>query len=498
MSKAKQISKKIYWREILALLMLLLAVVFFRSERNELNTIVPHLRHAIPYWLLAGFCITVIYIFLQGGIYKKCFSSIGLSLNWENSFILFLKRNFISVFLPAGGVSSLTYSPSEIRRSGFSKIQVHQASGLFGFTGLLTTFIAGIPVILFTILNTYQFTNAWIGLASLLLLLTILAIASRSIIQKGRLYQLLNKKIPSVTPMLDELFAANVNKREFSGGVAYSMGVELCGILHIYVAMLALGLPASIGASASAYIIAVLMMIVSPFLKGLGAVELSMIYVLEKFGYSSLQAISVTILYRVFEFWLPLLAGLIAFAWKGRKLFFRLAPAILTFTLGVVNILSAITPPLHQRTHLLREFIPLTAIHASTFLVLFIGMFLLLNAAFLFRGLRNAWAIALILSVLSLIGHLTKALDYEEAAFAFLTCIVLISTSGQYYIRSSTRWMQAGLTTAALGFLAVLLFGFISFYFIDVKHFGVDFTWQQSFVHTFKSFLLVQDDSLHP
>lgn len=494
----KSFSPKVYWREILAVFMLLLAVVFFRSERKELNVIIPHIRQANPFWLLTGFSLTFLYFFLQGGMYKKCFAAIGLSLQWGNAVALFLKRNFLSVFLPAGGISALAYSPSQIRKAGFNKTQVHQASGLFGFAGLLTVFIAGLPVILFIIFNTSQFKNAWIGLVFVLMLITGIATAVRSITQKGKLYKWIDKKFPSFTPTLNELFAANVNKKEFSGAVACSIGIELCGMLHIYVAMLALGLPASFGASASAYIIAVLMMIVSPFLRGLGAVELSMVYVLEHFGYSSTQALSITVLYRVFEFWLPLLAGLIAFAWKGRKLFFRLAPALLTFGLGIVNIISAVTPPIHQRSRLLREYIPLTAIHASNLLVLFIGLSLLVTSAFLFRGLRNAWVIAVTFSFVSLIGHLTKALDYEEAIIAAITVIVLITTATQYRIRSSNKWMQAGLKTAVISFAAVLFFGFISFYFIDVKHFGIDFTWQQSLLHTFKSFLLVEDTMLQP
>ena len=496
--KLNPFSSKSYWREILAVLMLLLAVIFFRSERRELNAIIPHIRQASPFWLLMGFTLTACYFILQGGIYRKSFAAIGLSLSWVNSVILFLKRNFISVFLPAGGISSLAYSPSQIRKSGFNKTQVHQASALFGFASLLTVFIAGLPVIIFTILVKNQFKNSWTGLFLILIIIVVLFVIVRSIQQKGILYNWIDKKFLSFTPALNELFAANVNKKKFSGAVGYSIGVELCGMLHIYVAMQALGLPASFGASASAYIMAVLMMIVSPFLRGLGAVELSMVYVLEQFGYSAPQALSITVLYRVFEFWLPLLSGLLAYAWKGRELFLRLAPALLTFGLGMINIISAVTQPIHQRSLLLREYIPLTAIHASNLLVLFTGLSLLVTSAFLFRGLRNAWIIAVAFSLISLIGHLTKALDYEEALLAALTLIVLTATARQYRIRSSIKWMQAGLKTAALSFAAVLIFGFISFYFIDVRHFGVDFTWQQSLLHTFKIFLLVEDTSLQP
>ncbi len=491
-------SPRVYWREILAILMLLLAVIFFRSERKELHAIIPHIQQANPFWLLIAVFITICNFYCQGGMYRQSFAAISLPLKWIHSIGLYLKRNFLSVFLPAGGVSALAYSPPQIRKAGFTKMQIHQASGLFGFAGLLTVFIAGMPVIIFTVFTKSQFKNSWIGLLVILLIITILFLIVRSIKQKGVLYKWLDRKFPSFTPTLNELFSANVNTRKFSGAVGYSLGVELCGMLHVYIAMLALGVPASFGAAVSAYIIAVLMTVISPFLRGLGAVELAMVYVLEQFGYSSIHALSITILYRVVEFWLPLLAGLISFAWKGKGLFLRLAPAVLTFALGLVNIISAVTPPLHQRLSLLHEYIPLSATHVSHLLILFIGLSLLITSAFLFRGLRNAWLIALTLAVFSLIGHLTKALDYEEAIFAALIVVILILTASQYRIRSSNKWMLAGVKTAGLSFAAVLFFGFISFYFIDVKHFGIDFTWQQSILHTIKSFLLVEDTSLQP
>jgi len=338
--------------------MLLLAVVFFRSERKELHAIIPQIIAANTSWLFAAFALTIIYFYLYGGMYRKSFSAVGLLLPWNDAVILFLKRNFISVFLPAGGISSLAYSPSQIRKAGFNRSQVNQASALFGFIGLLSVFIAGLPVIIFTVFFKNQFTNAWVGLVMLFLLLIGLFVVARSVKQKKGIYNWISKKFPAVVSFLDEIFSSNINTEEFAKATFFSLAIEISGILHIYIAMMALGLSASFTASAAVYIIAVLLMIISPFLRGLGAVELSMVFVLEQFGYSSVHALSITILYRVFEFWLPLLAGLLAYAWKGRKLFLRMAPAVLTFLLGIVNIISVITPPIHQRLHLIREYLP--------------------------------------------------------------------------------------------------------------------------------------------
>ncbi len=492
------ISRKVYWQQILAVLFLLLAIFFFRSERKELATIIPNLKKADAAWLSLGIPAIILCTLFQGGLYKKSFASINLTLKWGHAIALFLKRNFIGVFLPAGSITSLAYSPSEIRKSGFSKMEVHQASGLFAFASLLTVFIAGLPVIVYAVLSNGIFGNAWIGLIIIFLIIAGLVFIAKSIRQKGVLYRLLDRKLPAFTPFINELFAANVSGKKFSGAVLYSLGVEVCGIIYVYLAMCALGLPASFGVAAITYIVAVLMMVISPFLKGLGAVELAIVYALGQFGYSAADALSITILFRLAEFWIPLAFGIIAFAWRGKELFLRLSPAVLIFFLGVINILSGITPPIHQRMQLLHKYIPMEATRTSHILVIFIGISLLVTAGFLFRGLKNAWVIALILSLFSLIGHLTKALDYEEAVLAGVTVIILVMTASQYRIRSSNKWMEAGIRTALLSFLAVLFFGFISFYFIDVKNFGIDFTWKDSMRYTLNSFFLLQDNGLYP
>jgi len=492
------LSRKIHLKEIFAALMILLAIVFFRSERSELQSIWPQITHSDSKWIFTGCVVTLIYILLQAGIYRQTFATISIRVKWPHTIVLFLKRNLLSVFLPAGGISSLAYTPSQIRNAGLSKTQVHQASGLYGFVNLLSVIIVGLPIIVISVLHTPLIKHTWMPVIATCAFILLLFIAARSIKRKGLLFSWLVKRFPSITPTLHDLFDASIQLRRFLGAVIYSVGIELCGILHVYIAMLALDVPAHIGAAALGYIIAVLMMIMSPFLKGLGAVEFSMVYVMEQAGYPTAQALSITLLFRILEFWLPLLSGVLAFAWKGRHFFLRIAPALLAFCLGIVNIISAITPPIRERLTLLREYLPLEAIHASNLLTLLVGLSLLVTSAFLFRGFRTAWLIALTLSIVSLIGHLGKALDYEEATIAGFTVMVLLFTSSQYQIKGNKKWMRIGIQTALTSWTAVTIFTFISFYFIDKRHFDVDFNWQQSLLHTARMFLLVSDSELHP
>ncbi|MEO6844041.1 MAG: phosphatidylglycerol lysyltransferase domain-containing protein [Ginsengibacter sp.] len=479
--------------------MILLAFIFFRSERKELQQIIPNIENADSFWVSIGILVTFIYVFFQSGMYVSSFASIGLSLKWIDSIELFLKRNLLSIFLPAGGVSSLAYTPSQLRKRGYNQTQIHQASGLYGFAGLTTVFLAGFPVVLlFAFFSDKHLNDAWIGLVLVVLVLIALIRVSQSLKSKGKLYGYIVKKMPRLAAFIDELFAANVSNRKFAGAILFSTGVELTGMFHLYIAMLALGLTPSFPVAAIAYIASVLLMVTSPFLRGLGAVEISIVYILEFYGYSTVQALSVTVLYRVFEFWLPMLLGILAFAWRGKNLFIRIVPALLIFALGILNIISVVTRPLHPRLELIRAFLPLEAINASNILVLFTGVALLITSAYMFKGLKNAWRIALLLSVFSLVGNITKALDYEEATFAAVIIVLLLMSRSQYRIRSSVQWIRVGVISVLIVFLSVLIFGYLSFYFIDKRHFGIDFTWYQSLVNTMKIFFLGGNESLRP
>ncbi|MGC4034705.1 MAG: phosphatidylglycerol lysyltransferase domain-containing protein [Chitinophagaceae bacterium] len=496
--KIKAIAKRIYWKEILAVLLLLIAIFFFRSERRELVSIFPQLEQANRVWVLIGVAVTIVYILLQSLMYITAFDAIDSQLSWGKAIELFLKRNLLSIFLPAGGVSSLAYTPLRIRKSGLTRMQIHQASGIYAFMGMATVFIVGVPLVIYSLSGSVHLKDAWIGLLSVSATIVAVFLIAKSLRQKTWLYQLINKRFPSAIPSIDELFDARISTKGMIYCLVSSLGVELTGIFHVFIAMMALGLSGSIAVGALAYIISVLLMIASPFLRGLGAVELSMVYVLSLYGYTAEQSLAITILYRVFEFWIPLLAGIIAFAWKGRQIFARLFPAVLVFALGVVNIISVVTPPLIHRLRLLREFIPAASIHASNLLVLLIGLTLIVTAAFLIRGLRNAWIIALVFASASLIGHITKALDYEESILAAFTIAILVFSNNQYKLKGHPRTVQMSLVTVSLVFLSILLFGFIGYYFVDVRHFGIDFTWRQSLLHAAKSFLLITDEGITP
>jgi phosphatidylglycerol lysyltransferase len=325
-----------------------------------------------------------------------------------------------------------------------------------------------------------------------------MALLARSIQTKGKFYQWVIKGRPKLESVLTEIFAFNLSWRQFINATIASVFIEVVGIIHLYISMLAVGAAPSLEAAITGYIVATIFLIISPFLRGMGAIELSLTVILGRYGFTTLQALEITLLFRFFEFWLPLLAGLLSYAAKGRYLFLRLLPPVLIFFLGLVNVFSVLTPPAMSRLRLLRKFVPIGSIEASNFLVIMIGLTLIITAAFLIKGLRIAWLIALSLSVISCFGHIGKALDYEEATLSLLVSIVLIITRKQYRLKSNPKLMNIGIVTGLATFVAVLIFGSIGFYYLDQNHFHKDFTWKESIYFAFREFVLVGSSDLKP
>ena len=280
--------------------------------------------------------------------------------------------------------------------------------------------------------------SAWIGLLLVICILIAIILIARSLKVKGKLYRFTENKFPKVTPLIDELFAANVSNKKYRRRYFIFNRCRVYRDVPHFYCHACVGVPASFTVAAIAYIVSVLLMITSPFLRGLGAVELSLVYILEIYGYSTVQALSITVLYRLFEFWLPMALGILAFAWRGKNLFIRIVPALAYFYTGLnkyyfcCNAAVTHSPKTDQGISYRWKLL----MHRMYWYYL-LAWHCLITSAFMFKGLKNAWRMALLLSVLSLIGNLAKAWDYEEATFAAIIIILLLLSRSQYRIRGA-------------------------------------------------------------
>lgn len=491
-------NRKLITQFIFTALFISMAVWFIGHEKSEIGNVRETLVVADMNWVLTGLALVIFYIFIQGLMYVTSFAAVNTQLNLWDAVILFLKRNFISVFLPAGGIASLGFFSGKLEKKGIFRTQIYLASSIYAFVGILSVLIVAIPAFLFIAADEKTGMGKWYAMAGVILVLSKFIFIYYSLLKKKAIYTWLLRIFPKAVTFFEDLSNHKINLKQFIYTILVSIVIEFVGIAHVYIAMLALHLPATLSTAIMSYIVVVLFLIISPFLRGLGAIEVSMTYVLMQSGFSNVESISVTLLFRFFEFWLPLFTGMMSFLLKVEKLIMRIFPAVLIFVLGIVNIISVLTPAIPERMKLLKDYLLIDFVSFSNSFVLIAGLFLLVTAAFLLRGLRTAWWFAISLCIVSVFGHITKGIDYEEASIALVIAGSLIATRKEYYVKANPKLGSVGLQTALFSIAAVLLYGIVGFYFLDKKHFQIDFNFLQSIKYTLQNFFLIGSRDLVP
>ncbi len=479
-------------------LFITLAVWFFNHEKTELHSVTGVLFGASPAWLSAGLILLIIYILLQGLMYVTSFAAVNAKVNLWDAVILFLKRNFISVFIPAGGISSLAFFGNTIEKKGVSRSQIYFASSIYAFVGILSVIIVALPAFLFAVSADNGGPAKWYAVTGALLILLVIYGTYKSILGRKTAYRLLLRIKPDAEVLIDEIINNKIVTRYFLATVLVSVFIEFAGIAHVYISMAALHLTPSLQSAIIAYIIVVLFLIISPFLRGLGAIEVSMSYILIHSGYGNTDAVAITLLFRLFEFWLPLFAGIMSFLLKIGKLLRRILPSFLIFTLGIVNILSVLSPGVPEKLQLLRDYLFFDVVNFSNGFVLITGLLLLFTAAFMLKGLRMSWWFATILTLFSAVGHITKGINYPEAGIALFVLLSLITTKKEYNVKPNSWVRSMGIKAALLIIAVVLVYGIAGFYLLDKNHFQIDFSILQSVKYTFLNFSLLGSPDLVP
>lgn len=151
-----------------------------------------------------------------------------------------------------------------------------------------------------------------------------------------------------------------------------------------------------------------------------------------------------------------------AFLSRGRRWVPAIA-ALLTAAAGVINVLSALTPEWRSRLSELSKAVPGALSRSAAAATVVAGVLLLMLARALRRRKRRAWRAVVVLLAASVLLHVTKGLDYEEAVVSFLLLVALVLTRGEFCAKGdpSTRWRAVwvglGLTATSVVVGLVLL-----------------------------------------
>ncbi|WP_138504352.1 phosphatidylglycerol lysyltransferase domain-containing protein [Nostoc sp. PA-18-2419] len=171
--------------------------------------------------------------------------------------------------------------------------------------------------------------------------------------------------------------------------------------------------------------------------------------------------------------------------------------ALLTGLVGVVNLLSAVTPNLYGRNQWLKEFLPFDIRATGHIFAALTGFILLTLATNLLRRKRVAWLLIISLLIVSIFSHLLKGLDYEESLLSGVLLVQLIVMRHIFTAQSDRPSIAQGVRVLLGALLFTLAYGTIGFYLLDGK-FSENFNWRQAILQTLAMFFTEDNLGLQP
>jgi phosphatidylglycerol lysyltransferase len=230
------------------------------------------------------------------------------------------------------------------------------------------------------------------------------------------------------------------------------------------------------------FAIAIVLGVLSHVPGGLGVFEAIMLVALrDRVPTEALAA--ALVLYRLIYYVLPLLLALALLvthevrrgtATAVTQAAVSLAPLLLaayTFIIGLMLLISGVTPATDEATELLALHVPLPLVEASHFIGSIAGLGLLFVARGMLLRLDAAWWAGLLIGIVSLIFALPKGIAISEAVL--ISCLVLaLAFSHQQFTRRASLFAQpfTGGWLLCVAIIIVALTGLLFFAYRDVDY----------------------------
>jgi phosphatidylglycerol lysyltransferase len=174
-----------------------------------------------------------------------------------------------------------------------------------------------------------------------------------------------------------------------------------------------------------------------------------------------------------------------------------IAAAVATFGSGAINLFSLMTPALPHRAAILKSIFPLEFLALSRFATLALGFALILSSLNVYKRKRRALYLVSALSIASIVFHLFKGIDYEEALFSLALLALLWAQRHQFTVRSAPPAWRSALGRLSVGAAIAFAYGTVGFWMLERREFGLEFGWREAVANTWRA-LLLEDLTLTP
>jgi len=517
---------KTRWIFILLTIFFLWALV---SRFTELEELKNTLQQGQWSWILAAFFFQAFYFIAYTASFQAAFEALDIRTRTRDLLPITLGSLFVNMVVPVSIAGSTALFTQTFARQGKPAARV--ATGVF--LQLIADFAAFtfmlVPGLIFLFYE--HDLKAYEVVASLLLLgmtIGLSGILLLGIWRPAWLYPVFdvaqhtaNRVAQKIRrpPFLAEDWAQK-NAAEFSHAsnavtghpsrLMRTFGVALLAhlldIITLYLLFRAFNQPVSLGVLVAGYAVGVLFWIVSITPQGIGVVEGAMALVFTSLGISGAVATTVALAFRGLTFWIPMAVGF--FAVQRMQLFgsnqrtlteiwgVQFA-AILVALMGIVNVISAVTPSFAERLVILEQYLPLEVRRGGHLTAALAGFALLILAHGLSRRKQVAWTLTLLVLGISAISHLIKGLDYEEALLAGVLAMMLWRMRARFHARSDVPSIQQGLRVLAAAFIFTLAYGTLGFFLLD-RHYSIHFGFWSAVRQTVVMFTQFYDPGLIP
>lgn len=514
------------WILILLTILFLWVVI---SQFTELKQFESTLTQGDWRLLGAAILMQVCYYAVFAGSYQAAFYTVNIRTRIRDLIPVTLGSLFVNVVVPAGGAGGAALFTQDLTRRG--KPAAGAAVGVLlqlaaDFSAFLLLLIPGLLYLssehdlqLYEILAGAILLLITAGLTGLLLLgiwkpdwLGRLLRWSQGTANWlfGRLHRSLSlaedwaaKNTQAFTQAAE---AVTHHPLRLALTVAVAFAAHLLNIATLAVLFRAFNQPVGPGVLVAGYGIGILFLVVSITPQGIGVVEGMMMLTFTSLGIPAAVATTVALAFRGLTFWLPLLLGFFAVQRmrtirpKERSLTgtwgVRVAAGLVAL-MGVVNVISAVTPALAERMTVLETRLPLVVQHGGRLTAALAGFALLMLAGNLSRRKRVAWLLTLVVLSVSIVSHLVKGLDYEEALAAAGLMVLLLFMRAHFHARSDRPSAMQGLRVLTGALLFTVAYGVTGFYLLD-RHFQVNFGFRAALHQTVILFTQFYDPGLVP
>lgn len=288
-----------------------LIAVFVYSQRDEIGRTGHVLADAALGWVLAVGLLEVVVLGLMAKTYQILLARLGCRVGLRAIIAAYLQGIAVGTVVPLGGATSVVVFVRSLTRRGVPAEDAVFATALNAVVGFGSFILVLVPVL--TLLAIQHRLSETLVLAAALVagLFTLLSTALFFVLRGPRPPEWVRRRTPgALLRFIEQSREQEITPRDLVLPLAISVAVDLSGTAMLLVALKAVGQAASPVPALAGYQIEMLMNVATPAFQGVGVAELSMTVVLQAVGVPLAAALAGTLIYRLWDLWVPFALGL--------------------------------------------------------------------------------------------------------------------------------------------------------------------------------------------